>query len=40
MAHPRRRYAFLGLFIFVALWALPGSSQKGARVEEAAAGKK
>jgi quinoprotein glucose dehydrogenase len=33
MARPRRRYAFLGLFIFVAIWALPGSSQKGARVD-------
>jgi quinoprotein glucose dehydrogenase len=35
MPRPRRRYAFPGLFVivFVALWALPATSQKGARVD-------
>ena len=30
MARPRRRDLFLGLVVFVALWALPVSGQKGA----------
>jgi quinoprotein glucose dehydrogenase len=32
MNRPRRRHLFVALFVVVAVWALPGSGQKGARV--------
>jgi quinoprotein glucose dehydrogenase len=33
MLRPRRRHLILGLLVFVGLWVLPGSGQKGARTD-------